>query len=232
MKKSTITKACLAVATAGAMVFLGATSASATSPTTADAAAFEEFYDRYGVDEVTQNDLLEQLAAGEILDSMTSGAEPVTTYERDSAEQTEYVSVFEDGSISVTGFEKPVEEVNEGGVGTRAVSDCTSYSGGGYASYANCLVSNGNGTMSLQFRADYSRWASGASISNARDAQVVAHYGTATAPTLTTVRANATPQQEAVVTMYSRFTSWNGLSSEDLYLSLRVNATQAWTTTY
>ncbi|WP_460739307.1 hypothetical protein [Microbacterium neimengense] len=223
----------MAVATAGAMVFLGATSASATSTTTtADAAAFEEFYDRYGVDEATQSALLEQLDAGEILDSMTSGAEPVTTYERDSAQQTEFVSVFEDGSISVTGFEKPVEEVDEGAVGTRAVSDCTSYSGGGYASYANCLVSNGNGTMSLQFRADYSRWASGASISNARDAQVVAHYGTATAPTLTTVRASATPQQEAVVTMYSRFTSWNGLSSEDLYLSLRVNATQAWTTTY
>ncbi|MCC4909083.1 hypothetical protein [Microbacterium sp. cx-59] len=224
--------ACVVVAgVSSGMLFVGS-AANAAEITSDDSAAFEEFYDRYGVDDATQQRLIQVLESGELLDSMTSGAEPVSTVETDAEGSTEIISTFEDGSISVTSLEKPSVAPSDGTVAPRAVSGCTLYNGGGFASYSNCLVSNGNGTTSLQFRADYSRSANSASISNWRDAQVVAHYGTASAPTLTPVRTTATPQQPAVVTMYSRFTSYNGLSSEDLYLSLRVSPSQAWTTTY
>lgn len=217
--------------TAG-VLSLGATSPAMAEPTQSaepDWSPFVLWISSYGVNTATQTALVGKLSAGEILDSARGGV-PISTSDQSTAAQSILVDTYADGSISVSTLERP--SVAKLGIAPLAITGCSVSSGAGYASYSNCLVQQSNGTVTLQFRANYSRFTGGANISWYGTQAVSALYGTATYPSLTLVRASQSGSLPAVVTAHSRYTSWNGASSEDIYLSLRVNSGSAWTTTY
>lgn len=202
-------------------------SAGESSPDWTD---FRQWLSSYDVSENVQDALVSELDSGAMIDSMISGEVPVSTRTIVTESATESVGTFEDGSIVVGGIEMPVEA--SGGVGPMAIADCSISSGGGYAVYTNCRIYQTNGLQELQFYANYQRYIGGAQITAAWGQTAVAHYGSVTPPTLSIIRGSQNGSLPALATEHTHFTSWDGLSSEDWYLSLRVNATMAWTTTY
>ncbi|NYK09420.1 hypothetical protein [Leifsonia naganoensis] len=207
------------------------TPALADTPESQDWSQQREWFSDYGVSAAHQNTLIETLDAGGVIDSMRSGAVPIDEKVIESAEATTTITTFADFSVSVGTVQKPTENPGKA-IQPRAIAGCSTYSSGGAVSYQNCQISQSNGTVTMKFKADYSRWASGASISNWREANAVVNYGSATTPDWSFIRSTATVTTPATVTAHSRYTSYNGAGSEELYLSLRVSSTQAWTTTY
>jgi len=134
--------------------------------------------------------------------------------------------------VRVTELEVPDENVVEAGIGARAITGCTYTTGTGYSNYANCSVNIVTELVTTKFKASYSRNAQFGQITAASTPQVVAAYGTSTLPTLSVIRAKSSGSLEALAQLHSYYTSHTGSSSEDLYLSLRVNASTAWTTNY
>ena len=134
--------------------------------------------------------------------------------------------------MRVTELEVPDENVVEAGIGARAITGCTYTTGTGYSNYANCSVNIVTELVTTKFKASYSRNAQFGQITAASTPQVVAAYGTSTLPTLSVIRAKSSGSLEALAQLHSYYTSHTGSSSEDLYLSLRVNASTAWTTNY
>ena len=93
--------------------------------------------------------------------------------------------------------------------------------------YSNCLIKFDDGTAKLTFRSGYSRWSTGAMVDGWRSPTAAAAYGSVSAPKFSFVRVNYKSGAPATVQMHTRFVSWNGLSSEDMYLSLRVTPSGA-----
>ncbi len=187
------------------------------------------FFTEYGVDSDTQDALVASMEAGDLIDALKSGQEPVSsqTQIKDGFEET--VLTYADGSVGVTAMEIP-QPAPTTGVSARAISGCTVHSGAGWASSTNCKVSHTAAYASLSFYANYQQTASGGSISNIRDSSISATFGSVSDKSLKLIRANSTSSQPAVATLHGYWSS--GTLAEDLYLSLRVNASGGWTTTY
>lgn len=217
---------------AAATIALGSVApAAADTPDGHDWNQLRAWFTVYGVSAGHQNELIATLDSGGVLDSMRAGGVPVKEQLVESDNATTTITTFADHSVSVGTVEKPAPTDGSSNQ-PRAISGCSTYSSGGAVSYQNCQVSQSNGTVTLEFKADYSRWASGASIANWRDANAIVNYGSATTPDWSFIRSSATVTTPATVTAHSRYTTYNGAGSEDLYLSLRVSSSQAWTTTY
>ncbi len=199
---------------------------------TPDSSAFISWSAQYGVESEVIAELVAKLESGQLLDSMRSTSEPVETKTNIGSIGIETIATFADGSIVVSSVESPKLSDGKSGLSPQAITGCSLSSSGGYASYSNCRVYSSNGTISVSFYANYSRWSSGASISNWRNPEATANYGSMALPRLNAVRTSAVGAQPAVVTLTSRFTSWNNLQTEDIYLSLRVSPSSAWTTQY
>lgn len=222
------TKICAALGVAFIMALSVPQTASATeSPY--DTPEVRAFFTEYGVDAATQDELVASMASGDLIDALKSGEEPVssTTQVRDGFEET--VLTYADGSVGVTALEVP-QPAPTSGVSARAISGCTVHSGAGWASSTNCKVSHSAAYASLSFYANYQQTSSGGSISNIRNGEISATFGSVSDKSLKLIRANSTSSQPAVATLHGYWNS--GSLAEDLYLSLRVNAGGGWTTTY
>jgi len=215
---------------AGSLLFGAAMPARAVTADHPDWNPLRDWFTSYGVTAADQSHLISTLDAGGIIDSMRADAVPVSTRVVEKAGSTESITTFADHSITVGALEKP--QTAGTGMQPRAIAGCSTSSGGGYASFQNCTVSQSNGTVTMTFKADYSRWATGASISNYREANAIVNYGSATQPDWSFVRTTGSGATPATVTAHSRYTTYNNAGSEELYLSLRVSSSQAWTTTY
>ncbi len=187
------------------------------------------FFTEYGVDVDTQDALIASMESGDLIDALKSGEEPVssTTQIQDGFEET--ILTYADGSVGVTALEIP-RPAPTTGASTRAISGCTVHSGAGWASSTNCKVSHTAAYASLSFYANYQQTASGGSISNPRDGVINTTIGSVSNKTLKLIRANSTSSQPAVATLHGYWST--GSVTEDLYLSLRVNSSGGWTTTY
>jgi hypothetical protein len=221
----------------GAGIAGGVSSASAAPRSTSsansdqvDVAYFQAWLARYNVDAPTRARLIEKLKSGQLWDSMKAGAIPVSQIHRSTSSEDISVATFTDGSIVVSSIEKPTVAA-PGVIVPYVIGGCTVSSGTGFSVFTGCTISQDSGTVLLTFKASYEKYTGGAKIDSATNPTVVAHYGSASSPTLVISPAvsysTATP---AVATEHSHFTASNG--SEDLYLSLRVTTAQAWTTTY
>lgn len=232
MKKSFISKGLVAIAASSLLLF-GGHAAHATPPPVAppELAELVELYTLHGVDPETTSELVAEILAGNLPDSVTGGI-PDSVSTQETPEGTVSVETFGDGSILVSTIEAADESNPTGIIQPRAISGCRDFSSGGYVSKQGCTISQATGLFTMSFKADYSFWGSGASIGNAHSPAVQAWYGTATLPTLNRTSATGSGTAPAVVTSYSRYTNHAGTSSEDLYLSLRVYTKSATTTSY
>lgn len=231
-KRELLSNAGAALGLAVVLLVGGTTGATAADESRYDTPDVRDFYTKYGVDEATQDRLIASMEEGDLIDALSSGEEPVSAEEilRDGV--IEVVYTYQDGSVAVTSLENP-EPLLPGSISPRAVSGCTINSGSGYVTATNCLVNHTAAYASLSFRANYQRYASatGGSISPRYGTDVISStIGSISSQSLTLVRANSTATEPAVATLYGYLSG--GVFSEDLYLSLRVSGSAAWTTTY
>lgn len=198
-----------------------------TSTAVEDEQNIIDFWNEYDVPENTQNSLLDAIRNGDFTEASRAGVEPVESEEitKNGVQQT--IERFSDGSIRVTGIQKPTK-AKKGTASTYAgtISGCSTTSGAGWATYKGCLVSIRTDTLYLSFKATYEKY-SGAS------AKILSTYSPAmdtyggvqivTAPTRSRWVPNSSTTGQAVATYRATIKSWNGGSSEVVYLSLRLN---------
>lgn len=126
-----------------------------TSISDNDEAKLREFWTQYEVAPSTQNALVQKLRAGGTVDALTDGAQPTSTRTVSSETDDVTVTSFADGSIQITGVEKPLEEA-EGAISPMSVGSCrTSGSGSGYNTYYDCKAYLSNGFVDLGFYITY-----------------------------------------------------------------------------
>ena len=204
---------------------VGAQAAQAATPTPPPdwSSAISWLHDQ-GVSDRTIDRLVVKLDRGELLDSQRSDADPVRSQPINNGTATRYT--FRDGSVRVLSVtQDPQLAPNSGTITTLAVntiSGCKNQSTSSIAIYSGCLIKFDDGMTVLKFKSGYSRWSTGANVSGWGSASAATAYGSVTAPKFTFTRANYSSSGPATVQMHTKFTSWNGLSSEDMYLSLKV----------
>lgn len=151
-----------AAATVGVILLTFGANAPASAAEPADPLAHVKAgYTQLGLSSTEADALLDKLASGKPLDSMTEGASPVRIDEYVQVGDAPYandgdhvtVTWFADGSPAVTATETPVEV---GGDATaRSIQGCTYSSGSGYSSATGCTISGWWGTVQIAFLADY-----------------------------------------------------------------------------
>lgn len=210
----------------GALLVLGALFSPAVAlaaektPPPPDLSGLSEYFEQQGVPEVAINELLEKVLRGELLDSQKSGVLPVKEVTVGSTLR----QTFADGSVRAT----TVADVPapKGGITSaiQSVSGCTQLANsGGYTAFANCLIKTTDGITVLSFKTGYSRSAFGtANVSGWTAPTAATAYGSVTSATFTFTRAAYSNGAPAQVQAHTMFTSWNGLSSEDIYLNFLV----------
>lgn len=124
---------------------------------------------KLGVAPEVQGLLLNKLVSGRLLDA-ESGAEPVseTSTEADGTVTTTYR--YADGSVATSTAEVPRAA---GTVGTQSITSCAHTQAADVHTYKNCTVAWNAVTWSMDYKANYSYYQFGASISNLR----ALHYG-------------------------------------------------------
>lgn len=217
------------------LVLLGSAAVSASGGDFEDEEAqFRAFYNEWGVSSQVQDGLVELLENGELLDSMRAG-EPSSSELLDDGDSLVRIDTYPDGSILVLEVEKPDEDLPpSSGVGPLAnsLTGCSVSSGGGWASYSNCLVKANTGTMVIQFRVSYEKYAgANAKLLSSHSGSSSAAYGTITLPKRSLWRPNSTAVQKATVKYHAKFKSWNGAASEDIYLGFWLSANGTWSIT-
>lgn len=195
---------------------------------------FRAFYNEWGVSGQIQDELVNSLENGELIDSMRAG-EPSHIELLDDGDSLVRIETYPDGSILVLEVEKPDEDLSPpSGVQplTNSLTGCSASSGGGWATYSNCLVKANTGTMVIQFRVSYEKYVgANAKLLSSHSASSSAGYGTITLPKRSLWRPNSTAAQKAVVKYHAKFKSWNGAASEDIYLGFWLSANGSWNIT-
>jgi len=234
VKKVTITAVVVGALCSG---MFGALPASATT-TTQDQTALREWFTSQGVQSATQDALIAKLDSGSLLDSMSQSVEPTSTTSVQTATELVSRSVYPDGSVAVTSLEKPAVTAGGAKAGSRSlqpqqITGCKESNGGGYVVESNCKVEIATGPYDLWFNATYERYTGGAQIDTANKANAVVKYGNlVAAPTVTIKRKKQDGSLEAYAQEHALYKSTSLGSSEDLYVSLRVTTSRAWTTNY
>ncbi|WP_029146071.1 hypothetical protein [Microbacterium luticocti] len=181
------------------------------------------------MDDATIGALVSKLDRGELLDSQRSSSEPVSSALVDDGTATRYT--YQDGSVRVLSVTQAQKSGSSGGISPLAVntiSGCKNESASNIAIYTGCLIKFDDGITVLKFKSSYSRWSGGANVSDWNSPQAATAYGSVTSPKFTFTRRNySSGAGPATVQMHTKFTSWNGLSSEDMYLSLKVTPSKA-----
>lgn len=220
----TLVQRVAAAAMATALSFAVAVPAGATmSDAPPSDAEIREFWTEYGVTPNVQDALVNKLEVGGKLDSANAFAEPVdvSTTTHDGMNVT--VETFADGSIRASGIEQATAADEQVGTLDTGVTDCTVTSGTGFVAYTGCQVFSANGTQNIQFKVNYERYRGAhAKILRSWDAKATSRFGTVTpADDLprTLWRPESTATQKAVVKYKTDYESWNGASSETIYLA-------------
>lgn|GEM_PF-2757632 len=213
----------------GTFILDGSPALANSSPETHDWDPVVSWYEDRNASPEDISSVLTKLESGQPLESWNPEATPVASDRFETLHESGTLLRFSDGSMLEQRIEKPVVA---GVIGPMSITGCSTMSSGIYAHFSNCLISQGDGIKNMSFRATYTRWATGAGISSWWDPMVSTAYGSATAPTFSFTRPNASGSLPAVVTSFSVYTSAIGGGTETLYLSLRVTSSSAWTTTY
>lgn len=185
-----------------------------------DEASLRSWFDQHGVNEPLQNRLIEKLETEGSYDAMRGGT-PVKTKTKESAESTTTIETFADGSISVSEVEKPAV-AEPGTVSPMSITGCSTTGGSGWGRWSNCTVNISNGTISLAFKATFERYAGAyGNILSVWGQSSSAKYGSITYPSLTVVAKTGNPARAYAA---ARYTSWNGLQTQNPELWLAVSS--------
>lgn len=204
---------------------LDTATSSSTIVSNEDEAATRAFWQKYGVDQATQDTLMKKLKRGERTDA-SSFADPERTEDIDINGMRQAVAFYADGSITVVGTEIP-EPTSIGQMGTRGVgiSGCSTTSGAGWATYKNCKVNVSSDSITMNFRATYERYSGAAGkILSTSSPAASSRNGTkiTSAPKRIRFVKVAGKYQDAVATYRTGLVSHNNNYSETIDLSIRV----------
>ncbi|GBF10237.1 hypothetical protein TEPIDINF_001741 [Tepidibacillus infernus] len=180
-----------------------------------------------GVDEKTQNSLINKLKEGQIWDSMNVKMKDkgiTNTILKTDANGTKVQStktVYPDGSVNVVNITIPSPELDSE-FSVQDVSGGTASCGSGYCNYYGVKVDGGNGIVNASFLADYTFVDGGYDyISKAYQPRVEVYFGSfsdVTGPVI--LRAKETSYQSARA--YLKWTFNNDAGSAVQYLNLDV----------
>lgn len=147
--------AALAVATLSAVALSAPASANGgtTTLTAEERAGIEQNMDSLGIGDATQEELVEKLERGELLDSFDPDAEPINTIPVDEQGFESVIRVYEDGSRTRSDVE--TGSGYPGGLTTRGISGCATKSFSGGSNKTNCLVKISTVLYTASFRANY-----------------------------------------------------------------------------
>ena len=190
----------------------------------------KDFFNQYGVNESTQNELINTINSGQLLDSMKEDTVAISTYEVNNNNVIETVAVYQDGSISVTGVELPNEKFIENDYITPfAIEGGSSSSGSGYATYKNVRVYHNTGTINAQFQADYTLTNGKSFISDVYDEKVLVILGNHSNIDLRIVRKTENLDNLAEAKLSFDYKYWTGIASGNAFLQLYVGNNKAYT---
>ena len=152
----------MAVVAAAALLAASASTATASDGSLAldeaDIVQLTEFFEGYGVPPATQSVLLIKLAAGEIWDSLSPDATPVSVEQYETDTSAVRIDTYDDGSIGVTSADRPQPEPPAGTIPPLAtLTGCTASPSGTTRIRTNCKVGHSTGIITMHFRANY-RW--------------------------------------------------------------------------
>ncbi|MBB5833032.1 DUF4148 domain-containing protein [Brachybacterium aquaticum] len=147
--------AALAVATLSAVSLAAPANAEGgTSALTAEERAeIEQNMDSLGIADATQQQLVQKLERGELLDSFNVAAEPIDTIPVDQPGFESTIYVYEDGSRTKSDLETGAESVD--GITTRGITGCTTSTFSGGSSMSDCKVKVSTILYVGQFNANY-----------------------------------------------------------------------------
>ncbi|WP_416393828.1 MULTISPECIES: hypothetical protein [unclassified Curtobacterium] len=230
----------IATAVTGTLLAGVFSAAPATAATTSgqDQTALREWFTSQGIPATTQDALVAKLDSGKLLDSMSGSVKPVSTTTTQNATELVSRSVYPDGSVAVTSLETPSSNSASAAPGARSlqpeqITGCKESNGGGYVVESNCKVEIATGPYDLWFNATYERYTGGAQIDTANHPNGVVKYGNiVSGPTVSIKRKKQNGSLEAYAQEHAKYESNGGGTSEDLYVSLRVTTSKAWTTNY
>lgn len=191
----------------------------------------KDFLNQYGVTESTQNELIEKINNGQILDSMKEGAEAVSVYKINNSDVVETVAVYPDGSISVTGIEPNNDEFREhDNITPFAIEGGSIISGSGYTGYKDRRVYHNTGIINAQFQADYTIVNGGNDfISNVYDEKIMVFLGNHSNTNLKIVRRTETLDNPAQAKLSFDLKYYTGAFSGNVFLQLFVGNNRAYT---
>ncbi|WIE62250.1 hypothetical protein DEI97_003645 [Curtobacterium sp. MCLR17_032] len=232
-------KIAIATAIAGTLVVGMFSAAPATAATSGqDQTALRDWFTSQGISSATQDALIAKLDSGKLLDSMSQSVQPTSSTSVETSTELVSRSVYPDGSVAVTSLETPETTSAGAKAGTRSlqpqqITGCKESNGGGYVVESNCKVEIATGPYDLWFNATYERYTGGAQIDTANKPNAVVKYGNlVAAPTVSIKRKKQNGSIEAYAQEHALYKSTSLGSSEDLYVSLRVTTSRAWTTNY
>ena len=215
------------------LLTLGLAAPALAAPATAESVAGDteevrQFLEDHGVDAQTQDTLLDALANGEVWDSMSADALPVSTRSEVTTDSTSTIETFADGSIVVTEIETPQEA--RGGVAAKAVTGCrTTVSGTGYSNRYDCKASASTGLVLMGFYISYSITGSWDSIIEVHSPYGQCSGGTCTSPTLSVQKSTENASGSAWARSRMTFTGALGTGGGTYEMRALVGGNTAWT---
>ena len=122
-----------------------------------------EWFDSYGVDSDTVNQLIAKFEHGIMWDSMKYGNNPVSSSRQIINDYIQVIDTYADGSIIVSTIsnldgikEQALDSADGSGISLYSVSGCSYTSGGNYAGYwKNCIADVNLGLLGMGFTFDY-----------------------------------------------------------------------------
>lgn len=223
---------------AAVLLLLGLSAPAQAAPSTDnssdDRQRILEFFRQYDVPSQRWQPLIKKLQAGERWDSL-AGVSPTNVEVKETADSTERISRFPDGSVMITTIERPDQVIvgkapaEDAITPMAALRGCTAYTGSGYAVYRGCAVENQWGNVYVGFNANYQI------INGTYDRIDSVHNQTATcwgwgwsclAPTFDPVKYS----EDGWGAARARLHAWvnSPLSSYDVWVQLNVGGNTAW----
>lgn len=208
-----------------ALVLLGAIApATAEAPPELDTQKSREFWTKYGVSEDTQDLLEEKMRSGFPTDA-TRGNDPVSSHPWTTDGENSIVTVYADGSISVSGSER-AESIPPGVINpAAAITACTINRGSGWATFRNCTIFNQTDTVYIAIKANYNTYVGKpGEITSSWAHKFQSYGGTQIVDPLVRKRyqKTATGTSDAIALWGGSIKSYNNRYSETVNISLRV----------
>ncbi|MGO2112868.1 MAG: hypothetical protein ACTH31_14785 [Pseudoclavibacter sp.] len=152
----------------GTFALIAAPAAPAVAATPDTYSEFRAGLEYLGIDAFVQDELVDRLTAGELIDSLDPAAAAISTESTTLTESTPFgdegdnaeVSYYEDGSVSVIAVEDGLE-VQDGEIAPADVNNCSVSGGGPTTVYSGCSVTAWWGTVQIGFNVSFQLVAGG-----------------------------------------------------------------------